>query len=77
MFPSAEKFVQENALVFPTADPVLAYYASGPVDSVREPTDETRRELPARVDELVRQRIAADGEFRIPKQVVCYVATSM
>lgn len=55
---------------------VLAYYASGPVDSVREPTDETRRELPARVDELVRQRIAADGEFRIPKRVVCYLATS-
>ena len=77
VFPSAQKFVHENALVFPKAEPVLAYYASGPVDSVREPTDETRRELVTRVDELIRQRIAAAGEFRIPKRVVCYVATSM
>ena len=76
VFPSAEKCVQENALVFPTAEPVLAYYASGPVDSVREPTDETRRRLLARVNELVRQRIRDDGEFRIPKRVVCYLATS-
>ncbi len=76
VFPSAEKIVQTNALVFPKAAAVLAYYASGPVDSVREPTDETRRELLKRVDELVRQQIAAGGEFRIPKRVVCYLATS-
>lgn len=76
VFPSAEKMVQTNALVFPKAAPVLAYYASGPVDSVREPTDETRRELVTRMDELIRQRIAAAGEFRIPKRVICYLATS-
>ena len=38
---------------------------------------ETHCELLTRVDELIRQRIAIDGEFRIPKRVVCYVATSM
>lgn len=76
VFPVAAKFEQVNALVFPTAEPVLAYYASGPVDGVREPTADTRRDLLARVSELVRQRIAADGEFRVPKRVVCYVATS-
>ena len=76
VFPNAAKFEQVNALVFPTAEPLLAYYASGPVDSVREPTADTRRELVARVDELVRQRIAADGEFRVPKRVVCYLATA-
>ena len=75
VFPGAAMFAQVNALVFPTAAPVLAYYASGPVDSVREPTDETRRALVSRMDELVRQRIAADGEFRVPKRVVCYLAT--
>ena len=76
VFPDADKLEQVNALVIPRAEPVLAYYGSGPVDSVREPTTETRRELLERVDELVRQRIAADGEFRIPKRVVCYLATS-
>ena len=76
VFPDAAKFEQVNALVFRTAEPVLAYYGSGPVDSVREPTADTRRELVTRMDELVRQRIAADGEFRIPKRVVCYLATA-
>ena len=76
VLPDAAKFEQVNALVFPTAEPVLAYYGSGPVDSVREPTADTRRELVARMDELVRQRIASDGEFRIPKRVVCYLATA-
>ena len=75
VFPGAAMYAQVNALVFSTAAPVLAYYTSGPVDSVREPTDETRRALVSRVDELVRQRIAADGEFRVPKRVVCYLAT--
>ena len=40
VFPSAEMFVQENALVFPAAEPVMAYYESGPVDGFgsRPPT---------------------------------------
>ena len=76
VFPDAGKLEQVNALVFPRAEPVLAYYGSGPVDSVREPTADTRRALLRRVGDLVRQRIAADGEFRIPKRVVCYLATS-
>ncbi|MDE2901922.1 MAG: class I SAM-dependent methyltransferase [Chloroflexota bacterium] len=76
VFPDAAKREQVNALVFRTAEPVLAYYGSGPVDSVREPAADTRRELVGRMDELVRQRIAADREFRIPKRLVCYLATS-
>lgn len=77
VFPDAAKFEQVNALVFPAVEPVLAYYASGPVDSVREPTAATHRELVTRMEQLVRQRIAADGEFRIPKRVVCYLATAL
>lgn len=76
VFPDAAMLSQVNALVFPTAEPVLAYYASGPVDSVREPTADARRELVTRVDELVRQLIAADGEFRIPKRLICYLASA-
>ena len=76
VFPSAEMFVQENALVFPAAEPVMAYYESGPVDWVREPTADTRRDLLVRVGELVRGRIAADGEFRVPKRLICYLASS-
>ena len=76
VFPSAAMSVQENALVFPTEEPVLAYYGSGPVDSVRAPTADTRRDLLARVGELVRRRIAAEGEFRVPKRLICYLASS-
>ena len=76
VFPSTELLVQENALVFPTVKPVLAYYASGPVDWVREPTADTRRDLLVRVRELIKQRIAADGEFRVPKRLICYLASS-
>ena len=76
VYPEATKYEQANALVFATAEPVLAYYASGPVDSVREPTADTHCQLVTRVDDLIRQRIAADGEFRIPKRLVCYLATS-
>ena len=76
VFPSAVMFERVNALVFPTVDPVMAYYASAPVDAVHEPTADTRRDLLVRVGELVRQRIAADGAFRVPKRVICYVASS-
>ena len=76
VFPSAEVSEQVNALVFPTTEPVMAFYASGPVDAVREPTAETRRVLLARVRELVKQRVATDGEFRIPKRLICYLASS-
>lgn len=76
VFPSAEAVEQVNALVFPTTEPFMAFYASGPVDAVREPTAETRRDLLARVRELVKQRIAANGEFRIPKRLICYLASS-
>ena len=76
VFPSAEAVEQVNALVFPMTEPVVAFYASGPVDAVREPTAETRRDLVARVRDLIEQRIAADGEFRIPKRLICYLASS-
>ena len=76
VFPSAEAVEQVNALVFPTTEPVVAFYASGPVDAVRQPTAETRRVLLARVRDLIEQQIAADGEFRIPKRLICYLASS-
>ena len=76
VFPSAEVLEKVNALVFPTAEPVMAFYASGPVDAVREPTADTRRDLLVRVRELIEQRIAADGEFRVPKRLICYLALS-
>ena len=76
MFPSAGMFEQVNALVFPTAAPVMAYYKSGPADNVREPTADTRRNLLARVGEMVGRRIADAGEFRVPKRLICYLAVS-
>ena len=76
VFPSAEVLEKVNALVFPTVEPVTAFYASGPVDAVREPTADTRRDLLVRMRELIEQRIAADGEFRVPKRLICYLALS-
>ena len=76
VFPSAGVLEEVNALVFPTAEPVMAFYASGPVDAVREPTADTRRDLLVRLRELIEQRIAADGEFRVPKRLICYLAPS-
>jgi SAM-dependent methyltransferase len=75
VFPNARVFVKENAFVFPSAEPVLRYYASYPVDEIAErAADGAHREpLLRRMRELVDDVIAREGEFRSQKDAGCFV----
>jgi ubiquinone/menaquinone biosynthesis C-methylase UbiE len=76
VFPSAERYVLDNALLFQDAEPALRYYASGLVERIRDrPVDGSHRE---RLLPLVRAGIeaiiASEGSFRDPKPTGCFVA---
>ncbi len=76
VFPSAERFLLEGALVFPEAEPAVRFYATNRVDGIEDrPTDNRHR---AELVPLVRQTIEAiierEGAFRIPKSVGWFVA---
>lgn len=77
VFPATERYVLDNALVFHEPEPALRYYASGPIDRIRDrPADGSHRArlLPlvqAAIETIVRE----DGEFRDPKPTGCFVAT--
>lgn len=76
VFPSAERRVREGALVFPTVEPALRFYATNRIDAIRDrPADGSHR---ARLLPLVREQIemiiAAEGVFRVPKSTGWFVA---
>ena len=76
VFPSAERYVLDNALVFHDPEPAVRYYASGAVDRIVDrPADGSHRE---RLVQLVRRGIEAiierEGVFRDPKPTGCFVA---
>jgi SAM-dependent methyltransferase len=76
VFPTAERHVRDDALVFPDAEAALRYYASGMVDAIAgRPADGSHRAglLPL-VEEAIRIIIAREGAFRLPKSVGCFVA---
>jgi SAM-dependent methyltransferase len=77
IFPSAEVFVREDALLFPDAAAVLRYYASYPVDEIEgRPLDGSHRApLIERMGRHVSEIIARDGVLRLPKTAGCFVAT--
>jgi SAM-dependent methyltransferase len=77
IFPSAEKFVREDAFVFPNTDAALRYYASGAIDALQDcPADGSHRpRLLALVGEQIDQIIRSEGVFRDPKDAGCFVAT--
>jgi ubiquinone/menaquinone biosynthesis C-methylase UbiE len=78
VFPSAERFVREDAFVFPTTDAALRYYASGAIDALQEcPADGSHRPgLLALVGEQIDQIIRAEGVFRDPKDAGCFVSST-
>lgn len=78
VFPSAERFVRDDAFVFPTADAALRYYASGAIDALQTcPTDGSHRPpLLARVGKHIEEIIRSEGVFRDPKDTGCFVATA-
>ncbi len=76
MFPTAERHVLHNALVFHEAEPLLRYYASGAVDRLADrPSDGSHR---PKLLSLVRERaevvIQREGVFRDPKAYGFFVA---
>jgi SAM-dependent methyltransferase len=76
VFPSAERHVLTNALVFREAEPLVRYYAAGVVDRIAErPADNTHRQ---RLIDAVRGRVRAiinqEGGFRDPKDYGFFVA---
>jgi len=77
VFPNAQRFVREDAFVFPTTEAALRYYASGAIDALQDmPADGSHRpKLLEAVAEQVESVVRAEGVFRDPKDAGCYVAT--
>jgi SAM-dependent methyltransferase len=76
VFPGAERRLHENALVFPDAAAVLRFYASGPVDGIRERTGDGSHRAPllAAMERLLHPIFEREGVFREPKTYGCFVA---
>jgi SAM-dependent methyltransferase len=78
VFPNARVERLANAFAFPDSDSALRYYASGPIDGLRElPADGSHRPaLLARVGARIAGIVARDGVFRVSKSVGCFVASA-
>ncbi len=76
VFPGADRHVRRDAFVFPDAAPALRYYASGRVDGIRErvPDGAHRPALLAAVEARIKEIVAREGAFRVPKDAGCFVA---
>jgi ubiquinone/menaquinone biosynthesis C-methylase UbiE len=77
VFPTAERFIREDAFLFPTAEAALRYYASGAIDAIDDrPADGSHRpRLLALVGERIQEIVRSEGVFRDPKDTGCFVAT--
>jgi 2-polyprenyl-3-methyl-5-hydroxy-6-metoxy-1,4-benzoquinol methylase len=76
VFPKAERRVRADAFVFPTAEPVLRYVASGVVDAIVNPPPDGshRAALLALMREQAEATIRSEGVFRVAKDAGCFVA---
>jgi ubiquinone/menaquinone biosynthesis C-methylase UbiE len=76
VLPSAQRFVREDAFVFPTTDAALRFYATSGVDAIENcPADGSHRaRLMALVGEQIEAIIHREGVFRVPKNAGCFVA---
>jgi hypothetical protein len=77
VFPNAERQIWPNAFLFPSADLVLRYYASGRIDAVTERQEDGSHRVPLlqRMSEILDEVIAREGVIRIPKDSGCFLAT--
>jgi ubiquinone/menaquinone biosynthesis C-methylase UbiE len=78
IFPTAQRYMRDDAFLFPSTDVTLRYYASGMVDAIEHrPVDNAHRERLLRlVGEAVDAIIAREGVFRDPKPAGCFVVTN-
>jgi ubiquinone/menaquinone biosynthesis C-methylase UbiE len=79
MFPRVERFVREDAFVFPSTETAVRYYASGMVDSIADPPADSshRAGLLSLVGERIQAIIDREGVFRDPKNSGCFVVGSV
>ena len=77
VFPGAARRLHENALVFPDTAAVLRFYASGPVDGIRERTADASHRAPllAAMERRLIPIFEREGALREPKTYGCFVAT--
>jgi SAM-dependent methyltransferase len=77
VFPTAQRFIRDDAFVFPSTDVTLRYYASGLIDALEDrPLDNSHRErLLTLVGVSVDAIIAREGVFRDPKPAGCFMVT--
>ncbi|HEY3058722.1 MAG TPA: methyltransferase domain-containing protein [Chloroflexota bacterium] len=74
VFRTAERQVLSGALVFPSAEAALRYYASGPIDRVIDAPPEAHGRLLAAVGNRIRAIVEREGDFRVAKSVGWFVA---
>jgi SAM-dependent methyltransferase len=76
VFPGVVRRLHENTLVFPDVAAVLRFYASGPVDGIRERTADASHRAPllAAMERRLRPIFACEGVLREPKTYGCFVA---
>jgi len=62
----------DDALLFPTADDALRYYATGPIDSIADrPADNSHRApITATMTDLIQREIDRRGVLRVPKSAI-------
>ncbi|HEY1294555.1 MAG TPA: class I SAM-dependent methyltransferase [Chloroflexota bacterium] len=77
VFPTTQRYIRDDAFVFPSTELTLRYYASGMIDAIENrPVDNGHREpLMRLVGEAVDAIIAREGVFRDPKPAGCFVVT--
>jgi SAM-dependent methyltransferase len=78
VFPTAERYILEGALVFETAEPALSFYASNRIDALRDaPPDASHRvRLLPPMRERIEEIIKREGSFTVPKSVGYFVVTA-
>ena len=76
VFSHVERFVRDDAFVFPSTESALRYYASGMIDAIdNPPADGSHRvQLLRIVGEGVQAIVDREGVFRDPKNSGCFVA---
>lgn len=78
VFPNVERYLREDAFLFPSTEAAVRYYASGMVEAIANPPADGshRARLLQHVAEAIEAVIAREGVFRDPKSAGCFVVTN-
>jgi hypothetical protein len=78
VFPNTERYLWEDAFVFPSTESAVRYYASGMVDAIAHPPADAshRDQLLPLVAEGIQAIIDREGVFKDAKDSGCFVAST-